>query len=413
MDMQVNIDRIKRRIDKLSSFNATPGNGCTRFSFSEEYEKALDFIKQECAEMGLPASIDGIGNLRCRLEGSLPDSPSILTGSHLDTVPFGGNYDGVVGVVGALEVLNVINEQKISIKNSVELIVFVEEEGSSFGSTMVGSKTLVGRYKTEDLKCLLNESGTSFYEAAKNFGLNPEGIEPGCFEKGQFKAMLELHIEQSLVLESRSVPVGIVKAIAGIKQFKVILKGVPNHAGATPMDLRNDPLCGAAKLITFLELSAKYDAFDSTVATVGKIQCYPNVPNVIPGEVVFTVDIRDVRAEGIERVEALFREEIQKISSDYGLEWEFSMIGETETIELAENLIDLLERNAKQLKMSYFKMNSGAVHDSSLLAELTDVGMIFVPSVKGRSHVPEEYTEIQDIKLGCDLLLASIIELAN
>lgn len=411
--LSTNLERIRERIEILGSFNATPGNGCTRFSYSSEYRKALDFLVYECRDLGLDVKIDGIGNMRARLAGTDPDALPVLTGSHLDTVLYGGNYDGVVGVVGALEALAVLKEQDISLKHPVELIVFIEEEGASFGSTPTGSKALTGRYSTEDLKHLLNNEGISFYDAAIKFGLNPEDICTQTITRGQYKAMLELHIEQSVVLESESIPIGIVQAIAGIKQLKVELTGVPNHAGATPMKLRNDPMAGASRIISFVEDAAKSLVFDTTVGTVGKINCYPNIPNVIPGKVIFSVDIRDVRPEGIERMEELLRGKIAEVCREYGLRSEVILLGESRPIVLPETLVSTLESVAKGLGVPYLKMNSGAVHDSCLLADIMDVGMIFVPSVNGRSHVPEEYTRHEDIKLGCDILLSAILKLAG
>lgn len=411
--LSTNQDRIRERIETLGGFNATPGNGCTRLSYSHEYRKAQDFIARECRALGLEVAIDGIGNMRARLSGTDPNALPVLTGSHIDTVLYGGNYDGVVGVVGALEALSVIKEQKLILKHPVELIVFVEEEGASFGSATAGSKALIGRYSPDGLKHLLNDDGLSMFDAAKKFGLNPEEMNSHTIVRGQFKAMLELHIEQSVVLESESIPIGIVQAIAGIKQFKVELTGLPNHAGATPMNLRNDPMAGASRIISFVEDAAKSMVLETTVGTVGKIHCMPNITNVIPGKVIFSVDIRDVRPEGIERMEELLRGKIVEVCKEYGLKSEVTLLGDSRPIVLPDALISTIESVAKGLGVPYLKMNSGAVHDSCLLADIMDVGMIFVPSVNGRSHVPEEYTKYEDIKLGCDILLAAIVELAR
>lgn len=411
--LSTNQDRIRERIETLGSFNATPGSGCTRFSYSPEYRKAQDFIESECIALGLEVAIDGIGNMRASLPGTDPNALPVLTGSHMDTVLYGGNYDGVVGVVGALESLTVMKEQNILLTHPVELIVFIEEEGASFGSGTMGSKVLTGMYSPDRLKHLLNDDGLSMFEAAKKFGLDPEEMGSHTIERGQFKAMLELHIEQSVVLESESIPIGIVQAIAGIKQFKVELTGVPNHAGATPMHLRKDTMAGASRIISFVEDAARSKVFETTVGTVGKIQCLPNIPNVIPGKVTFSVDIRDVCPEGIERMEELTRRKIEEVCQEYGLRSEVTLLGESRPIVLPDGMISLIESVAISRDVPYLRMNSGAVHDSCLLADIMDVGMIFVPSVNGRSHVPEEYTKYEDIKLGCDILLAALVELAR
>lgn len=225
--------------------------------------------------------------------------------------------------------------------------------------------------------------------------------------------MVELHIEQSVVLESKEAAVGLVEAIAGIKALEVRLKGVPNHAGATPMNLRQDPMVGAAHLISLIETLAKGSGTESTVATVGKIQCRPNVSNIIPGEVIFSVDIRDAIQSGIDSVLDGIAAVGPAIALARGLVLETIPISESAPVHLDGGILSLIERCAARLGMSYHRMNSGAVHDSCMLAPIVPTGMIFIPSRGGRSHVPEEYTSPEEIAKGTSLLAEVLLELAR
>jgi hydantoinase/carbamoylase family amidase len=347
------------------------------------------------------------------MEGTSPDKPVVMAGSHIDTVPHGGMFDGLVGTIGALEAIRVISEEGINPTHPVELVIFSEEEGSNFGSTTAGSKAMVGKYGVEDLKKLKNPEGLSMYEAAKNAGYDPDALPGQTLKKEEVKAMLELHIEQSVVLDSEGIPIGVVEAIAGINAFEIEFTGVANHAGATPMHLRKDALVAAAKVISKVESLARSTASPSTVGTVGRIFCEPNVSNVIPGKVRFTLDARDVDPEGIEELVGNVRKAVEAEAAAGGLEAKMRFVGGSDPIILPEDMVDLIEETAKGMGVKYRRMNSGAVHDACLLAKITKIGMIFVPSINGRSHVPEENTRFEDIQLGCDLLLESILKLAR
>lgn len=413
LQLETNLGRIEAAISKLSQFNATPGKGCTRFSYSQEDSQAKEYLLKEFYELGLEVTVDAVGNIRARLEGEDQHGPTVATGSHIDTVLHGGNYDGVVGVVGALEAVRVIVENKISVKSPIEIIVFVEEEGSNFGMTTVGSKAMIGKYTLEDLKNLKSGRGVSLYQTAVNCGLNPDTLGELTIKPGEIKAMIELHIEQGGQLESAGVSIGIVEVIAGIKVVDVKFEGVSNHAGATQMHLRKDPLVSAAKMIIAVEDIAKNQSLPSTVGTVGRVVCFPNVANVIPGKVTCTLDIRDVNPDGIGMAYAKIEKAVRQIAEEDGLNVQVEVVGEVVPIWLSEKVSAVIEGIAAQRKIDYLRLNSGAIHDACLLANITEVGMIFIPSIKGRSHVPEERTDINDIKLGCDLLLEAIVKLAN
>ncbi len=413
MPLAVNSSRLMSHLEELSLFTRTPGEGVTRFSYSKEDMEAREFLYSLFNEAGLAVSVDGAGNIRGRLEGSRPDAPSVLSGSHIDTVLHGGMYDGAVGTLGALEAVQTIAESGCPRSHPLEIVVFSEEEGSNFGSTLAGSKVFVGRYGVADMQELKNPNGVSMYEMAKAAGYDPDSAASPKLRPESIKAMVELHIEQSVVLESKEAAVGLVEAIAGIKALEVRLKGVPNHAGATPMNLRQDPMVGAAHLIALIETLAKGSGTESTVATVGKIQCRPNVSNIIPGEVIFTVDIRDAIQSGIDSVLDGIAAVGPAIALARGLVLETIPISESAPVHLDGGILSLIERCAARLGMSYHRMNSGAVHDSCMLAPIVPTGMIFIPSKGGRSHVPEEYTSPEEIAKGTSLLAEVLLELAR
>ena len=275
MALEINARRLMSRIEELSRFNRTPGEGVTRFSYSAEDKEARKYLLSLFNAAGLGVSVDGVGNIRARLEGSSPDAPAILSGSHIDTVLHGGKYDGAVGTLGALEAVQTVAESGAPHSHPLEVIIFAEEEGSNFGSTLSGSKALVGKYGVDEMKKLKNPEGTSMYDMAKNAGYEPDSMPSYRLRPETVKAMIELHIEQSVVLESKGISVGIVEAVAGIKAMEIRLKGVSNHAGATPMNLRQDPMVAAAHLIAQVETLAKGTGTGSTVATSAESSASP------------------------------------------------------------------------------------------------------------------------------------------
>jgi allantoate deiminase len=408
--MGIKIERIARDLDIINSFNATPGKGVTRFTFSEPYMKARAHVVEELRKTVARVETTPGGNLCGRLEGSTPGLPSVMTGSHIDSVFHGGPFDGVAGVVAALEVARVMAEEKIPHHHPIDVVVFAEEEGSRFGSVMIGSRAWIGKISSDDLHRLKDADGISYLAAMSNAGLDP-GDAP-LLRSGMVKAMIELHIEQSLVLESKGLPIGVVEGINGIKQFAVTIGGIPNHAGATPMGLRKDALQGAVRAIAAIEEIAMRDMGGHTVATVGMLTCEPGQANVIPGRVHFSMDIRDPDSDRIAQAAQRMISVIQTICLDRSLSFDIQPRSDTLPVRLSKELVRLIIETAQEKQIQVLRMPSGALHDSSILPEVTEVGMIFVPSKAGRSHCPEEETDLEDIRTGADLLLGAIAKLA-
>lgn len=408
--MGIQIERIARDIEIINSFNATPGRGVTRFTFSEPYMRARAYVVAELRQTGAEVVTTLGGNLCGRLEGSTKGLPSVMTGSHIDSVLHGGSFDGVAGVVVALEVARVMAEQKLPHRHPLDVVVFAEEEGSRFGSVMIGSRAWTGTLTSDDLHRLRDTDGVSYAAAMANAGLVVE--RQAVLKRGMVKAMIELHIEQSLVLETKGVPIGIVEGINGIKQFFVSLTGVSNHAGATPMGLRHDALQGAARIIAAVEEMALGEKAGNTVATVGMVSCEPGQANVIPGKVQFSVDIRDLDTEQIDQATRRIMSVIQTTCQTRGLSFDIQPRSDTPPVRLSKEVVRIIEDTAREQDIKTLRMPSGALHDSSILPAVTEVGMIFVPSKAGRSHCPEEETDIEDIRTGAELLLGAVAKLS-
>ena len=409
--MKINFDRIQRDLEIVNSYNDTPDRGVTRFSFSKNDRKSREYLKEEFAKLGIDTWTDNIGNLRARWNPGCSSKKSILLGSHIDTVRYGGQFDGLYGVVSALEVFRCFVENDVVPVYPLEFIVFVEEEGSNFGSTTTGSKALTGKIGLADIKKLRDKDGKSYYEYLTSIGLVPEDIGSDIIGPDEIAHMLEIHVEQSSLLESEKTQIGIVENVSGMKAIEITIIGDSNHAGSTLMSMRRDPVVAAGIAIQEIEKIAIESKYPSTVATVGCIKVTPSISNVIASEVLFTVDVRDVRQDGIDTVLKKIEILLTEICNKRNLEVKMELIGKSPCVELSESNISILEECAKELGAKYRLMNSGAVHDCAILDGLTEISLIFVPSKGGKSHCPEEYTSVKELSLGSQLLLDTVLKL--
>lgn len=410
--MESNYQRIKNTLEYISKFNSSGDPGISRFSYSRDDLKVRRYLTDICKEIGLQVRVDAVGNIFARYEGKQPDLPPIVSGSHIDSVKSGGMFDGLVGSVGALECARVMRENGYIPKRPYEVVFYAEEEGSNFQVPVMGSKILTGKLGIDDLKKMRNADGESAYDVIERAGFNPEKIPEDVVNKGEIKASLELHIEQSVRLDMEKHTVGIIEGIAGCQWYRVTFKGKQNHAGATPMKLRQDPMCAAAECIAKVKDMAK-NTNDTAVATVGYIDVKPNIPNAIPAEVSFTVDIRDISNETMDKIAEELKITAKETAKNNGCEVTCECGANSNAIQIQDYMKTCMKEEAEKLGLDYIFMPSGAVHDSNYMAEVTDVGMIFVPSIDGRSHVPEEKTDFNDIKLGTDLLLNTILRFTS
>ncbi|WP_158280374.1 Zn-dependent hydrolase [Sediminicurvatus halobius] len=404
----MNVDRVRGHIERIAGFTASPGEGATRMSYSPEYRAACEYVMAHAAGLGAEARLDAIGSVRLRLPSSDAAAPAVLVGSHLDSVPHGGDLDGVLGVVLGLEVMEVLVREGVRPARPLEVIAFVEEEGATFRCPLAGSQLLTGALPAEATGELRDESGRSLAEAARAFACDPARLADDRLRPESVRAMLEVHIEQGRVLESAGVPVGIVECIAGSENHRLRLEGRADHAGTTPMPLRRDALAAAAEVVLAAERLAGEPARPDTVATVGRLLCRPNAANVVPGAVELSLDVRDVHAERLDDAVATLAAAIEAIAERRGLRHQRERTARSEPVACAPVLVELLEETARHLGISHRRLASGALHDAAILTRITEAAMLFVPSVDGASHVPEERTEDADIEQGAEVLLGAV-----
>lgn len=403
--------RVKEDLDIISRFGGLPQGGVTRLALSKEDMNARNYLIKKMVEAGLSVKIDAVGNTFGRREGKRDLAP-VLIGSHLDTVPEGGNYDGIAGVIAALETIRLLNENGIQTVRPIEVVNFTAEESSRFLTATMGSKCMKGALTLEKIKVMKDNNGISFYDALEAAGFEPEKLATVKKNQGDYHAFIELHIEQGPVLESERKSIGIVTAIAAPTRMKITIKGKADHSGNTPMNLRKDALTGACEIVLALERIARTEAGKHTVGTVGDVQVTPGAMNVIPGEVTLLVDIRDIASNDKDKAYDKFLKVIEDVGNKRGLMIEHQLLVSDTPVQLSSKIINTIQTETKELGYSYKVMHSGAGHDAMNLVPITDVGMIFIPSVDGVSHNIHEFTEIEDICKGAEVLFASLCKLA-
>jgi allantoate deiminase len=405
--MWTNRARIQRDIEELAKYNATPGQGLTRFSLTAEDRAARGYLRQEMQGCGLSVYEDAAGNLVGRRDGELADAPVVMIGSHFDSVKGGGNFDGPAGVSAALETARVLYERGIKTRYPIEVVAMIEEEGARFSASLYGSRAMAGLIGLAQLQERKDINGISMYEALQDFGFKPDEIAAAERPAGSIKAFLELHIEQGPVLEAEGLEVGIVQKIVGIHDMKIKING-----RTIPMHLRADALNGAAKMIAQIAELAIEEG-EGTVATVGWLSVKPGGFNIIPGEVEFSVDIRSGKQQHVDNVSRRIGEVLQGISAGTGLTAELSSLMNVPPVRMAESIVDRQLAICERLGLKCSLMQSGAGHDAMVMAGITDVGLLFVPSLDGRSHCPEEWTDYEQLQKGVEVYLHTVLDLAE
>ncbi len=399
-----NTTRLEQRIQALGKFGANPQGGVSRVAYSEADIAGRNYIMTLMRSAGLSVSVDAGGNIIGTRRGTNPKLPVIAFGSHIDSVPLGGNYDGDVGSIGAIEVIELMNENNIGTQHPLEVIIFSNEEGG-----LLGSEALVGNLSPGSLD-LISQSGKSIRQGIADLGGDVNRIPYVARKKGYYHAFLELHIEQGGILDKSNINIGVVEGIVGINQWSVTIQGKANHAGTTPMDQRQDAMLAAAKLTVAVNQAATA-VQGRQVATVGKINAEPGAPNVIPGRVVLSVEIRDLSHEKILSVFAAIQARSKEIEKETGTTITYALTNENIPAPTDKRIQEQITAAAKQLGLSSQVMPSGAGHDTQDMATIAPVGMIFVPSKNGVSHAPDEYTSPQDMANGVSVLLQAVLKL--
>jgi allantoate deiminase len=405
----INENRLWNRLMELGEIGKQPSGGITRLSFTKEERAAKEKVASYMKEAGLAVYEDAVGNLLGRKEGKDSEAAVVLVGSHLDSVYNGGMFDGPIGVLSAVEVLQTMNERGVETKHPIEVVAFTDEEGARFSYGMIGSRGMAGTLSEEEL-VHQDKHGISIAEAMKAAGLDPSEIGKAARRKGSVKAYVELHIEQGRVLEQANLPVGIVTGIAGLVWAKFTVEGKAEHAGATPMPIRRDPLVAAAQIIQMIEQEAKKTG--TTVGTVGQMQVFPGGINVIPARVEFSLDLRDIDAAVRDNVFQSIIERAQQIGRERNVQVTVERLQEMPPVLCSELVQNAAKEACKQLGFDVLSLPSGAAHDGVQLVDLCPIGMIFVRSKDGISHSPEEWSSKEDCAAGANVLYHTVMRLA-
>ncbi len=392
--------RIMQRCDALARHSELPG-GLTRVFLSREARAATDLVLGWMREAGMEAKLDAIGNAQARYEGARAGLPCLMMGSHLDTVRDAGKYDGMLGVITAIECVQALNAAGKRLPFAIEIVGFGDEEGVRFGTTLLGSRAVAGIFDQGTLHAK-DASGKSMREALVEFGLDPNRISALARKKQDVVAYAELHIEQGPVLEAEGLAVGVVTAINGFSRLRATLRGVAGHAGTVPMKLRRDALTAAAECVLAVERIAK--GHPDVVGTVGRIEVKPGAINVIPGEVGFTVDVRAPQDELRTRSVASIRAEIESVCKKRDVRGEIETLQEFGSTACSPWLMDQMENAVKRQALPVRRLPSGAGHDGMALKAITDICMLFVRCKGGISHSPLESITEADAAAGAKVL---------
>lgn len=406
----IHAERLWDRLMRLSAVGRQESGGVTRLSFTPEERAAKDLVRGFMEEAGLSVREDEAGNLIGRKEGRNPQAPVVLVGSHLDSVFNGGNFDGPLGVLAGVEVLQTMNEQGVTTEHPIEVIAFTDEEGARFSYGMIGSRAIAGLLKREELEHR-DKDGISIAEAMRASGLDPDAVGRAARPKGSVKAYVELHIEQGKVLESRGLSVGVVSGVAGPLWLKFVLEGEAGHAGATPMALRRDPLAAAAEIMLVIERGVRQTG--TAVGTVGQVTVSPGGVNIIPGRVEFSLDLRDVDKAVRDRVEQEIVRQAEAICRERGVRLGVELLQRIPPVVCSAEIQAAALAACEALGLETITLPSGAGHDCMQLTELCPVGMIFVRSRDGISHNPAEYTSKEDCADGANVLYRTVLSLAE
>ncbi len=406
-NLRVNEHRLRTSLEKMAEIGQTPKGGVHRLALSDEDREARNLFVNWLKELGLEIIIDELGNIFGRRRGEQDHFPAVLMGSHLDTQPQGGRFDGILGVLGALEVMRTLHENKINTERPLVIVDWTNEEGSRFSPAMMGSGVWTGKLNRDWVYNRTDIKGKSVGEELVRIGYRGEK-EAKSFP---VHAYFELHIEQGPILDKEGIKIGVPRGIVGIVWADLFVEGRSNQVGPTPMEGRNDALCAAAEMILQVEKLPR-DMGGNMVATVGEIHNLPNSRNIIPGKVRFTVDIRSWDDELLRRGKEYLQTQVQKIAERRGCAFRWEDIWMINHTPFAEELIQLVEKTATELGYSTREMVSGAGHDASYLSQIAPTAMIFVPSIGGRSHVEVEETKWADCAAGANVLLHCVLQAA-
>ena len=407
--LRTDSQRLKSDIEHLAAIGRAEDHGIYRMAFSDGDMAARDWLTERIEQAGLDVYQDGAANLHARLNWR-DGGASVMMGSHIDTVPCAGHLDGALGVLCGLEALRVLKESAVTLKRPLEVVAFSDEEGR-FGG-MFGSQALSGNISPEWIHSARDLAGQGLVDTMADRGLNAMEALTAARSPESLYAFIELHIEQGPVLDGLGANIGLVEGICGLSRWEVRLLGVANHAGTTPMSMRNDAFQGVVEFAADIDRLLAEHGNASSVATIGRVELFPGTANVVPGEARFALEFRDLDATVLDKLGDVFRHTLSSIARRRGLMFEFEVLSELAPVACDERVKDIIGSTAEALGYKPHQLPSGAAHDTQQLASLTRTGMIFVPSKGGRSHSAAEWTSWNDINAGADVLLNTVYQLA-
>jgi N-carbamoyl-L-amino-acid hydrolase len=406
--LRINGDRLLQHIAEMAEIGATSKGGVCRVALTNADRAGRDLFIDWCRKAGCTVRIDRVGNIFARRPGTHEDLPGVLIGSHLDSQPTGGKYDGAYGVLAALEVIETLNDAQVETLHPIEIVSWTNEEGARFAPGLTGSGVFAGEFELDRILSISDKDGKTFGEELKRIGYAGQ-VQPGS---DHFKAAIELHIEQGPVLEAEDVPIGVVTGVQGMYWYDLVFTGQEAHAGTTPMDQRSDPVLGAVRILQKLyALNAGY-APDGRV-TFGDIQSYPGSRNTVPGCLRVTLDFRHPDAAVLSSVDQQIRDIVNHECLATGLQGQVEEIWYMPPVSFSELSINAVQAAADRLGYTSKSMTSGAGHDAMYLSRVMPTGMIFVPSEKGLSHNELEYTKPEHLIAGCNVLLHTVLTLTQ
>lgn len=406
----VDADRVRRRIERLASFTE-PERPYTRRAFTEVYAQARAWLRGEFEAAGLEVALDAGGNLVGRRQGRRAGGKALAAGSHIDTVVGGGRFDGVAGVVAALEAAQVLGESGVELEHALHVYDFLSEEPSEYGASCIGSRALVGTLTPAMLRST-EPGGEPLEVAMRRVGGDPAELSGPMPDAEHLAAFLELHIEQGPVLEREGVQLGVVEGIVAIHRMELVVQGRAGHAGTTPMALRRDALVGASETVRDVWQRARARSGEGGfVATVGRLQVFPNGANVVPAEVRMVMEARSLDEEAVARFLGETRERAEAVAAQLGLEVQAEIASTAASVRSDGRLVAALEAACDDRGVAHRRLSSGAGHDAMQVARVAPVAMLFVPCRDGLSHHPDEHADVADVAAGAAVMADTMLRL--
>jgi N-carbamoyl-L-amino-acid hydrolase len=405
-ERHINSQRLRETLEKLSEFGRNPEGGVTRMGFSETDMAAREYVMGLMRAAGLTVRVDPAGNIFGRREGS-EKLPVLLSGSHIDSVPHGGNFDGDVGSMGAIEVIRALNDNHVTTRHPLEAVIWTNEEGDHFGLGTFGSSAATGKFGSEVLT-LRDEQGLTLADWLRRYGQDPARFLDARIAPGMLAGYVELHVEQGGVLEESHIPIGVVQGIVGIKQWGCTITGFANHAGTTPMDRRQDALAAAAREALAVREEVRAEP-GRQVGTVGYMKAEPGAVNVIPGRAEFPVELRDLDDAKIDRIWARIEKRFAEIDREENVATRCVPTDTGVSARTNTAFQAIIRQAAQAAGFATMDLPSGAGHDAQEVAKVAPMGMIFVPSHGGISHAPKEFTSWEDVANGAEVLYRTIL----